>query len=84
MCLRALTASEWLSRALVASIAVATASCDALRPAPRGQVVVVVDTDAGVSNATIGVQINNTPEVIVPCPITPPGDDWSACAPATL
>lgn len=35
-------------------------------------------------NATIGVQLNDAAEVIVPCPLTPPADAWSACAPATF
>lgn len=41
-------------------------------------VVVVVDTDAGVTNATIGVQLGAGPEVIVACP----SGTGVACAPA--
>jgi hypothetical protein len=36
------------------------------------------------SNATIGVQLNDAPEVIVACPRPAPGAQWAACAPAAL
>jgi hypothetical protein len=32
----------------------------------------------------MGVQLNAAPEVIVACPLTPPGQAWSPCAPAAL
>jgi len=36
------------------------------------------------TNATLGVQLNNLPELLVACPPTPAGEDWSACAAAVF
>ena len=46
-------------------------------PAPLS-VTVVVDTDPGVTNATIGVQLGAGPEVVVACP----AGSGVSCAPA--
>jgi hypothetical protein len=43
-----------------------------------------VTTDPGVLNATMGVQVNNAPEVLVACPPTPSGQGLSDCDTAVL
>ena len=49
-----------------------------------GGITATVWVHTGATNATIGVQLNAMPEVIVACPLTPQGLAWSPCAPAAL
>lgn len=55
-----------------------------LQTAADGGITATVWVHTGATNATIGVQLNAAPEVVVACPLTPQGQAWSPCAPAAL
>ena len=50
-----------------------------LQTAAAGPVDATVFMHTSLTNATMGVQLNDAPEVLVACPLTPQGEDWSPC-----